>query len=93
MLLWTGEADGVGQLSGGYAQRLATASPTFGKPTAWTGLERHEPLLQEHEGRAPWRVRALDGAVLLMLVVFELAWLVALGYAAHRLFLQSLIEY
>jgi hypothetical protein len=40
-------------------------------------------LAKEHEGRAPWRERTLERAVLLVLVVSELAWLVVLGYAAH----------
>ena len=93
MLLWTGETDGVGQLSGGYARTLATASPTFGKPSSWTGVESPKPVRQEHEGRAPWRPRALKGAVLLMLVACELAWLIVPGLATHRLFLQSLLEY
>ena len=36
-------------------------------------------LAKEHEGRAPWRERTLERAVLLVLVVSELAWLVVLG--------------
>ena len=84
MLLWTGETDAVGRPTGGYARQLAVASPAFGTPTAWPGAERRSRLRQEHEGRAHWRDRTLERAVLLMLVVSEFAWL--LVYAAHRFF-------
>ena len=93
MLLWTGEAGGVGQLSGGYVQRRATTPTTFGKPTAWTGVERRGPQPVQQERPPAYRVRASRGAVLLLVVAIELAWLVVLGYAAHRLFLQSPLQY
>ena len=41
----------------------------------------------------PGAPRALKGAVLLMLVAFELAWLIVLGLATRSFFLQSLLEY
>ena len=89
----TGEAATAGVLASGYAVQRATVSPTFGKPMASTVCEVPQPSRQKHSGRTSWRGRALKAALLATFVAFELAWLIVLGYAAHRLFLQSLLDY
>jgi hypothetical protein len=88
----TGETVDVREVASGRARRRG--AQVDGASTAWKGVERRS-LRQESESeeRPGWRPRLLERTVLLTLVLFEIAWLIVLGYAAHKLFLQSLLAY
>ena len=93
MVLRTGKTvNARGFVDGGTPRHAA--DPSFGgEATTWNGDERRQPLGQEGQVPTRRRERALEGAFLVTLVVFQITWLLLLGYAAHELFLQALLEY
>ena len=93
MVRQTGETVNARGFASGQTSQHAAGPSIDGEPTAWTGNERRQPLRQENQARTRRRARAFEWTFFVTLVVFQIAWLILLGYAAHRLFLQALLEY
>ena len=91
MQVQTREAVGLRGLANGHTPERVALPPLIHEFTTRTRVER--PPREEGQERRNWRVRAVEKTILVALVVIEIAWLMVLGYAAHRLFLQSLLEY
>jgi hypothetical protein len=82
------------QASGGAPQGgAALAQPAYGEYTEQPDVEAQHENAEQKSSRHHWVVRLVQWPTLLAILLIEIAWLLLLGYGAHRFVLQPILGY